>query len=359
MSAAFHHAGGRDDRARFPVYPTDLLRLNDPVKEVACELRAREGLRRVAEHLEAVTFKLDEARPLIEAQQSDETPQALEQHDIVRAQVTAQKAYCDKLNEGCRSFAESLEHTKNEIKKAVVELLALIGVDQAFGWGFAWLTGGGSAEAAQGGMALALSIYGARIAATIRALAILAESAKVRVAASQLIARGTELLGPLLRARPALAGAPETATVEGAPLFQNFMALRRPKLTPESQKQITDRTKTWGPKGSKTDDFYTDVVEPHIKVPIEKNYDNNKWIEQLEKTPDGRYYIDKANDAYYPVNPNWEFGHATGFEHRKIVAEAQAKGMNQEQFSQWVNQNQDKFYVQDWYHNRSHRSEEK
>ncbi|WP_067470538.1 hypothetical protein [Nocardia amamiensis] len=113
---------------------------------------------------------------------------------------------CEELAKSYDSYADSVEQAKTAIKHALIELAAIVAVDEAFGWIAAPFTIGGSAAAAQGGMALAISIYGARIAAVIRALIGLTEAARVPVTVSQAIARGSGALIPLLWARPALAG---------------------------------------------------------------------------------------------------------------------------------------------------------
>ncbi|MEU6190243.1 GH-E family nuclease [Nocardia sp. NPDC047038] len=213
----------------------------------------------------------------------------------------------------------------------------------------------GRRAAAQGGMALAIGIYGARIAAVIRALIGLAEASRVPVAVSQAVARGSEALIPLIRARPALAG------VDGvvAPVpFTTFANLRRPHLTQQTRDTIIARTRTWGRPGEK-EDFYVVESEPNVKVPINKSYDDKPWVQQLPKTEDGKYYVDAANRSLYPVNPKWEFGHNSGFEHRRLLADAQSRGMTQKEFDDYVNSHPERFHIEDMTGNRSHRREQK
>ncbi|MFE7802517.1 hypothetical protein [Nocardia sp. NPDC057440] len=202
--------------------------------------RAAEAWRAMSRALHAATFQLPTARALIDAQQSPETPQALEQADIVRTQFDSLASACDELAKSCDSYADSISNTKHAIVRALIELLAIVAVDQAFGWIAAPFTGGGSAAAAQGGMALAIGIYGARIAAIIRVLIGLAEVARVPVAVSQVIARGSEALIPLLRARPALAGV--DGVVAPGP-FTTFANLRRPHLTTDTRDAIEKSTR--------------------------------------------------------------------------------------------------------------------
>ncbi|WP_433754669.1 GH-E family nuclease [Nocardia sp. CA-135398] len=319
--------------------------------------KAGAAWRTMANGLRTVVAPLPTARELIEAQQSTETPQALEQADIVKGQFESLAGVCDQLATSCDSYANSVEQTKNAIKRALIELAALVAVDQVFGWVAAPFTGGGSAAAAQGGMAIALSIYGARIAAMIRALVTVVETVRVPVAVSQAIARGSEALIPLLRARPALAAA-DGAVAPGP--FTSFSKLRRPNLTQETKDKIVAKTKTWKrPGDTGDDDFYIVASETEVKVPINKSYDDKPWVTQLEKTPDGKYYVDSANNSLYPVNPKWEFGHNSGFENRRLLADAQAEGLTQQQLDQRVNSHPDWFHIEDQYGNRSHRREDK
>lgn len=330
-------------RARARPYP-DVLR------------KAAAAWRTVGNGLRTVAAPLPTARDLIEAQQSTETPQALEQADIVKGQFESLAGVCDQLATSCDSYANSVEQTKSAIKRALIELVALVAVDQAFGWIAAPFTGGGSAAAAQGGMAIAFSVYGARIATMIRALVGVVETVRVPVAVSQAIARGSEALIPLLRARPALAGV-DGAIAPGP--FTSWSRLRRPSLSSETKDKIVANTDKWKRPGDPDEQWYIVKSEDEVKVPINKSYDDKPWVTQLEKTPDGKYYIDAANDSLYPVNPKWEFGHNSGFENRKLLDDAQNEGLTQEQLNQRVNSRPDWFHIEDQYGNRSHRREEK
>ncbi|MFG1796658.1 GH-E family nuclease [Nocardia sp. NPDC049149] len=312
--------------------------------------------RDMANGLRFIVGMLAAPRSLIEAQQSPETLQALEQADIVKAEFESLAGVCDELGKACASYADSIEQTKNAVKRALIELLALVAMDQAFGWIAAPFTLGGSALAAQGGMAVAITIYGARIATSIRALVGMAEVARVPVAVSQAIARGSEALIPLLRARPALAGA-DGAVAPGP--FTSWSRLRRPGLWEDTKRKIIDNTDKWRRPGDTTEDFYTVKSEPDIKVPIEKNYDNHPEITQLPKDPKGQYYLDEANQVRYPVKPSWDFGHNSGYENRRLIGDAQDKGWTQEQLTKQVNDHPEWFHVEDMTGNRSGRREQK
>ncbi|MBF6150218.1 GH-E family nuclease [Nocardia nova] len=311
--------------------------------------------RLMATKLRLATIALPGARQHIEAQQSPETTQALEQHDLVKGQFEGLAGVCDQLATSCDSYADAVDNTKKQIVHALVELIALVALDQAAGAIGAWLTGGGSEVAAQGGMALAISIYGPRIATMIRALIGLAEIARVPVAVSQAIARGSEALIPLLQARPALAAA--DGVVAPGP-FTSFANLRRPYLRQPTTDAIEANTKKWGRPGE-SQEWYEVKSEPEVKVPINKTYDDKPWVTQLPKSEDGKYYVDAANQSRYPVNPSWEYGHNSGFEHRRLLATAQNQNMTQEQFNDYVNAHPENFHIEDAPGNRSHRREQK
>ncbi|MBF6302990.1 HNH/ENDO VII family nuclease [Nocardia amamiensis] len=82
-------------------------------------------------------------------------------------------------------------------------------------------------------------------------------------------------------------------------------------------------------------------------------------MQQLPKTEDGKYYVDVANRSLYPVNPKWEFGHNSGFEHRRLLADAQSRGLTQKEFDDYVNSHPERFHIEDMTGNRSHRREQK
>ncbi|MVU81039.1 hypothetical protein GPX89_27800 [Nocardia sp. ET3-3] len=318
------------------------------------KLRAAASAWRLMEaKLRLAALLLPSARTHIDAQQSEETPQALEQADNVKTQFETLAGVCDELAKSCDSYADAVETTKKAIVNALIQLVAIIAVDQGLGFLGAALTGGGSEVAAQGGMALAISMTGARIANLIRTLIGLAEIAKVPVAVSQAIARGTEILIPLLRAEPALAAA-DGAVAPGP--FTAWAKLRRPALTQATKDAIEKQAKKWGPNGQ-PQEFYEVASEPDVKVPINKSYADKPWVTQLPKDPAGKYYIDATNQARYPVNPEWEFGHNSGFENRRLIANAQAQGWNQQQLTDYVNNNPQLFHVEDRYGNRSHKRE--
>lgn len=92
-----------------------------------------------------------------------------------------------------------------------------------------------------------------------------------------------------------------------------------------------------------------------IKVHEDNNYENHPEITQLPKDPKGQYYLDEANGVRYPVDPNWDFGHNSGFENRTIIADAQACGLTQEQMAAEVNDHPERFHVEDSTGSRSHR----
>ncbi|WP_157120953.1 GH-E family nuclease [Nocardia miyunensis] len=316
--------------------------------------KAAQAWRTMRDKLWAST--VPQARSFIDAQRSPDTAQALDQHDIVKGQFTALADVCGGLAKSCDAYADSVDSTKKAIIKSLVEMVGLILADQAAGAALAFFTGGSAEAAAQGAMALIIARTGLDIANLIRTLIGLAELSRVPAAVSQAIARGAELLIPLLRAEPALAG--PLGTEAGPGSFTAWAKLRRPSLRQGTQDAILAKTKTWGRPGE-PEDFYQVDSEPEVKVPINKSYTDKPWVQQLPKTPDGKYYIDTANGSMYPVNPSWEFGHNSGFENRRLLADAQAQNMTQEQLNDYVNTHPDYFHVEDQYGNRSHRREQK
>jgi hypothetical protein len=314
--------------------------------------------RDMANGLRGAAQILPGARESIEAQQTTETAQALEQADNVKTEFESLALVCESLGNSCYAYADSVEQTKSAIKRALIEMMALIAADQAAGAIFAFFTGGTSAVAAQGGMAILLAAYGARIATTIRALIGLVEVVKVPATVAQALARSSEILGPLIRAQPTLAGIGGAAAASPGP-FIAWARLTRPGLWTETKETILRNTKGWTKPGDATEDFYVVKSEPDIRVSKDKTYDNHPEITQLPKDPKGQYYLDEANGVRYPVKPQWDFGHNSGFENRKYLAEGQANGWTQEELAAHVNAHPERFHVEDSTGNRSHRREPK
>lgn len=297
-----------------------------------------------------------QARGFIDAQHSADTAQALDQHDIVKGQFTALADVCDGLAKSCDAYADSVDSTKKAIIESLVEMVGFILADQAAGAAFAFFTGGTAEAAAQGAMALIIARTGLDIANLIRTLIGLAELSRVPTVVSQAIARGAELLIPLLRAEPALAGPLGAETGPGS--FTAWAKLRRPELRAGTKRAIESAATKWGPQGG-SKDFYEVASERDVKVPINKSYDDKQWVLQLPKTSDGKYYVDQANQSLYPVNPSWEYGHNSGYENRRLLANGQSQNMTQQQFNDYVNNHPEYFHIEDHPGNRSHRREQK
>jgi hypothetical protein len=236
----------------------------------------------------------------------------------------------------------------------LIELGAWVALDQMAGVLAAPFTGGGSSAAAQAGMAGLLAVYGARIAARCRLLTATAEATGLPViAASGAFARCSESLLPLLTSDVLLYGADGTLFGAGAH-WTMALASRRPRWWPETIAKVESQaTKT--PDGK----YYIVAPEPNIRVPVDKSYADKPEILQLPKDARGQYYVDAANKVRYPVNPNWEIGHSYGNEHRRLLADAQARGLTQQQFDVEVNTQTNRLFVEDLPGNRSHRREMK
>lgn len=312
--------------------------------------------RLMATKLRMAAIGLPAAHSHIEAQRSPETEQALHQADIVTTRFGTLAEVCDNLATSCDSYADALHNTQQAIIDELVQLAALVAFDEVAGAAVALGTAGGSEAAAQGAMALEINIFGARIAARITALRDLAGLAELPTTASEAITRGVESLRPLLEAEPRLAGADGTVTPGS---FTSWANLRRPKLNKPTEDTILASTDKWKRPGDTDEQWYVVQSEDTVKVPINKTYDDKPWVPHLEKTPDGKYYEDPANDSLYPVEPKWEFGHNSGFEHRRLLQRAQNNSWDQLQFNKEVNDHPEWFHVEDRPGNRSHRREQK
>ena len=85
-----------------------------------------------------------------------------------------------------------------------------------------------------------------------------------------------------------------------------------------------------------------------------------KWVRKAveakaEKLPDGRF-IDP--NTRKPINGKYDLGHKRNYEFWRMKAEAEAKGMTQKEFNDYMN-NPDFYQIEDSYINRSHTYENK
>ena len=75
---------------------------------------------------------------------------------------------------------------------------------------------------------------------------------------------------------------------------------------------------------------------------------------RARKLPDGRF-VDPNTLLPYDGTP--DIGHVWGREHRRLVAEAESRGMSQKQFNDWVNAHPEWFQLECPASNRSHKFE--
>jgi hypothetical protein len=78
-------------------------------------------------------------------------------------------------------------------------------------------------------------------------------------------------------------------------------------------------------------------------------------IRQAAKTNAEGKFLDANTGEVIEGEP--VYGHKYGREHRRLVIEAREKGMNQEQFTRWVNEHPDWFQLETKANNESHRFE--
>lgn len=98
--------------------------------------------------------------------------------------------------------------------------------------------------------------------------------------------------------------------------------------------------------------------EPPAVTPLRRPYKRVAFCRSVEcaaiRTPEG-----------LPIDPNtgeviegeYHFGHKYGYEHRRLVREAQAKGMTQKEFNDWINSHPEWFQLEAPANNVSHRFE--
>ena len=72
------------------------------------------------------------------------------------------------------------------------------------------------------------------------------------------------------------------------------------------------------------------------------------------RTADGRF-IDPITNR--PILPPYDIGHVPGREHWRLVTEAMERGMNQQEFNNWVNSHPEWFRIENRSANQSHAGE--
>jgi hypothetical protein len=94
---------------------------------------------------------------------------------------------------------------------------------------------------------------------------------------------------------------------------------------------------------------------PRGTKPLRRPYKRKEFRKQVEsaapRTPDGRP-IDP--NLKTPIDGKPHFGHVYGKEHRRLLKEAEAMGMNQKQFNEWINSHPEWFQLEDPISNMSH-----
>jgi hypothetical protein len=94
------------------------------------------------------------------------------------------------------------------------------------------------------------------------------------------------------------------------------------------------------------------------ELPLRRPYKRDAFCAAVEceaiRTPEG-----------LPIDPNtgqvitgpYHYGHRYGYEHRRLVREAQARGMTQKEFNEWINSHPEWFQIETPTNNMSHKFE--
>jgi hypothetical protein len=94
---------------------------------------------------------------------------------------------------------------------------------------------------------------------------------------------------------------------------------------------------------------------PRGTKPLRRPYKRKEFRKQVEsaapRTPDGR---PSDPNLKTPIDGKPHFGHVYGKEHRRLLKEAEAMGMNQKQFNEWINSHPEWFQLEDPISNMSH-----
>lgn len=97
---------------------------------------------------------------------------------------------------------------------------------------------------------------------------------------------------------------------------------------------------------------------PSLGPPLHRPYLRRSTIEAIEaryrRAPDGRF-IDPVTNR--PIDPPYDLGHVPFRENWRLTTEAMERGMNQEQFNDWVNSHPEWFRIENRSRNQSHQDE--
>jgi hypothetical protein len=98
----------------------------------------------------------------------------------------------------------------------------------------------------------------------------------------------------------------------------------------------------------------TVVPTPKLHRPYLRKATLREIYRRAVKDADGRYLDPNTG---LPIEGKPDVGHVWGFEHRRLVKMAEAKGMTQKQFNDWVNSHPEWFQLECPRSNRSHKFE--
>ncbi|TFH33111.1 MAG: hypothetical protein E4G99_11895 [Anaerolineales bacterium] len=101
---------------------------------------------------------------------------------------------------------------------------------------------------------------------------------------------------------------------------------------------------------------FDDVVDPGS--PLRRPDLRKSTREAIEnfapKTPEGIFIDPNTGEL---LTGDFHFGHAYGYENRRLIKEAQSRGMTQQEFNDWVNAHPEWFQIEDPASNLSHKFE--
>ncbi|WP_143546162.1 HNH/ENDO VII family nuclease [Rhodococcus sp. 05-339-2] len=266
------------------------------------------GLTSAAMHVAGV-------KRLIEAQQTPEAPQVIEQCTVFVRQVSAVADQFEVLSSACSAYADSIDTAHSEILAELSELAVATVAVEAVAVIASLATAGIAAAPAQTLVAARLTVAGARIASTIRTFTVAAEaSALPAVSAAGALARTVDELTPLLSARAIMFATEASGVIPDIAGID--IAGSRPYLRIGTKDQIRDNAR---------------------------------------RTADGDF-IDPNTGAIIPKDGPFHYGHRPGNEWWRIQEQARREGWTRQELNDYYN-NPNLYDIEDPASNMSHRFE--
>ncbi|MGC4962709.1 HNH/ENDO VII family nuclease [Gordonia sp. DT101] len=255
---------------------------------------------------DAVAGELDGTHSRISGQSLPEAAKIAANVQNVQNTLRAVAGNFRKLSDGCRDYADKVDHAHHELKHQVANLLLAAGLVLAGGLVLSLFTLGGGAAAGGGGEAAIVAVAATRAVSILDALTVAAGAGAVMAGPTlaQDFGNTKSALDDLLNAKP----------VE--------IAMREPR--PDLMRR------------------------PYIRKGVRQKVDQN-----APKTADGRY-IDP--NTRQPIEGKPDLGHKPGHEWWRIRDMARLRRWTREQLNDYVN-NPDLYRYEDPASNRSHTNE--